>query len=354
MTTLTLGTTLGPNLRLDRFLGEGAMGVVYRAHHLALGIDVAVKVLKQDETNRDPRYVQRFQREAKTLARLDHPGIVRILDVGSVDDLYYLVMELVEGMSLDQYLLRRNGPVDEATVLKIIGAVAAALATAHRAGIIHRDLKPGNLLISRRGQLKVADLGMALDSESGVQLTRERTVVGTPAYMAPEALTPGQTSDHRIDLYALGVIGYQLIFARLPYTGTISQVVQGHLAGRARFDLGSQCRPATIAIIRRLMAHEANDRYSDAEAVVAEARHLLHGNKNGKGKGKGKGSKSATASGSSELFGLTRLIEKGLGASTSEKGGERIVHTTSRERILVWLILIGIVALAIIGFSLSS
>lgn len=345
MTAVTLGTTLGPNLRLDRFLGEGAVGVVYRAHHLALGIDVAVKILKQDGTSRDPRYVQRFQREARTLARLDHPGIVRVLDVGSLDDVHYLVMELVEGLSLDQYLQRRKGPVDEATVLKIVGAVAAALATAHRAGIVHRDLKPGNLLISRRGQLKVADLGMARDDQAEAGLTRERTVVGTPAYMAPEALSPGQATDHRLDLYALGVIGYQLVFGRLPYTGTVSQVVQGHLAGRARFDLGTLCRPPVIAIIRRLMAHEVDDRYADAEAVVADARHLLHG---------GRTSKSGTASGSSELYGLKSLIEKGLGASTSEKGGERIVHTTAKERLLVWIILIGVVALAIVGFSVAG
>lgn len=345
MTAVTLGTTLGPNLRLDRFLGEGAVGVVYRAHHLALGIDVAVKILKQDGTSRDPRYVQRFQREARTLAKLDHPGIVRVLDVGSLDDVHYLVMELVEGMSLEQYVQRRKGPVDEATALKIIGAVAAALATAHRAGIVHRDLKPGNLLISRRGQLKVADLGMARDDHAEAGLTHERTVVGTPAYMAPESLSPGQATDHRIDLYALGVIGYQLVFGRLPYTGTVSQVVQGHLAGRARFDLGTLCRPQVIAIIRRLMAHEANDRYADAEAVVADTRHLLHG---------GRTSKGGSASGSSELYGLKSLIEKGLGASTSEKGGERIVHTTAKERLLVWVILVGVVALAIIGFSVAG
>ncbi len=345
MTTLTLGAMLGPNLRLDRFLGEGAVGVVYRAHHLALGIDVAVKVLKQEDTNRDPRFVQRFQREARTLAKLDHPGIVRVLDVGSVDDVHYLVMELVEGMSLDQYLQRRKGPVDEATTLKILGAVAAALGMAHRSGIVHRDLKPGNLLISKRGQLKVADLGLARDDAADPGLTRERTVVGTPAYMAPESLTPGHVIDHRADLYALGVIGYQLVFGRLPYTGTVSQVVQGHLAGRARFDLGTPCRPNVIAIIRRLMAHEVDDRYADAEAVVADVRHLLHG---------GRTTKGGSASGSSELYGLKSLIEKGLGAATSEKDGERIVHTTAKERLLVWIILIGVVALAIAGFSIAG
>jgi serine/threonine protein kinase len=343
MTTLLLGSTLGPNLRLDRILGEGAVGVVYRAHHLALGIDVAVKMLKRDGQDADPRYVQRFQREARTLARLDHPGIVRVLDVGIHEESHFLVMELVEGMSLDQYLKRRQGPVDEPTVLKILGAVAAALATAHRAGIIHRDLKPGNLLINRRGQLKVADLGLARDEHDDNGLTRERTVVGTPGYMAPEALQPGQPCDHRVDLYALGVIGYQLVFGRLPYTGTMSQIVNGHLSGRARFDLNTTCRPQTIAIVRRLMAHQTNDRYPDAELVVNEIRNLLHG---------GRGGRGANASGSSELFGLTKFIEKSLGASTSEKGGEHIVHTTARERLLVWVILAAVIAVAISAFVL--
>lgn len=338
---LTLGSTLGANLRLDGFLGEGASGLVYRAHHLALGIDVAVKVLKVEAGAQDPRYLQRFQREARSLARLDHPGIVRVLDVGSSESTHFLVMELVEGLSLEQYLVRRKDPCDESTVLRIVGAIAAALAAAHRAGIIHRDLKPGNILINRRGQLKVADLGMSRDEQDAAQLTRERSVVGTPAFMAPESLQPGHMCDNRVDIYALGVIAYRLLYGRLPYTGSITQVITGHISGRARFDLHTTCGKRTITIVRKLMATDPDQRYANAELVVAEIRQILFGQRQ-------------APSGSSELFGLGRMIEKGLGASTSEKGGQHIIHTTTRERLLVWLLLFGVIALAVTGLILGT
>lgn len=345
MTLPTVGETFG-NLRLDKLLGEGAMGVVYRAHHLALGIDVAVKMLKDVRGSGDPRFVERFQREAQVLARIDHPGIVRVLDIGERDRTHFLVMELVDGYSLDQYLRKRQTALSDSSVLRIIGAVASALDAAHRAGVIHRDLKPANILISRAGQLKVADLGMA-KAEGSAALTRERTAVGSPAFMAPESLSPGQPIDHRVDLYALGVIGYQLVFGRAPYVGTISQVIHGHLGGRARFDLATTCRASTVAIVRKLMAHDVDDRYAQASMVLQDVRQALRPH--------GPNQSDASAShGSSELVGLVRMLEKGLEGTTSERGGEKIVHTTKRERLLVWLLLAGVVALAIIGYIVAN
>lgn len=346
--TWAIGDTVG-NLRLEGLLGEGAVGVVYRAHHLALGIDVAVKILKREGHRHDPRWVERFRREAQVLARLDHPGVVRVLDVGDRDGEHWLVMELVDGFSLDQWLRRRQEPIDDKTVLRVIAAVASALSAAHDAGIIHRDLKPANLLLSRKGHLKVADLGLARD-DAAAALTREKVAVGSPSYMSPEALTPGTPLDHRSDLYALGVIGYQLVFGRLPYTGTMSQVVHGHLAGRARFDLATTCKASTVALVRKLMAHDPADRPASALAALAEARRLLGGT--GPVRREGQAARTEQQ-GSSELLGLVRVIERGLAANTSERGGERIVHTTARERLLVWLLLGGVLTAAIAGFVMT-
>jgi serine/threonine protein kinase len=212
---ISSGQVLG-NVRLDKFLGEGAMGVVYQGHHLTLGLNVAVKVLKMGGENQVAhRYSERFRREAQMAARLNHPGIVRVLDFGEKDDIPYMVMELVDGYSFDEYLRRRNEPVNEVTVQRVLMAVANALISAHDEGIIHRDLKPANLLLTRKGVLKIADLGLAKE-HGATALTREKVMVGSPAYMSPESLTPGVTPDSRCDLYSLGVIGYQLAFGQLP------------------------------------------------------------------------------------------------------------------------------------------
>ena len=192
-------------------------------------------MLKQDAGVGDQRYRERFLREARLTARLEHPGIVRVIDCGEEHGHLFLVMDFVDGFALGTYLERRQEPLTESTVLKILIAVANALQAAHQASIIHRDLKPANLLLNRKGQLKLADLGLARESGM-IGLTQERVRVGSPAYMSPEALTPGLEVDARSDLYALGVIAYLLVFGQLPYTGTIEQVCQGHLAGNARWD----------------------------------------------------------------------------------------------------------------------
>jgi len=325
-------------------LGEGTVGVVYRARHLALGIDVAVKVLKERPDDSDPRFRERFRREAQILARLDHPGIVRVLDVGEQDGRPYIVMELVDGLSLDSWLKQRREAVPEATVQRIMLAVASALAVAHAQGIVHRDLKPANLLITRKGTIKIADLGLARDP-GGAHLTRERVMPGTPAYMAPECFTPGLEPGPRIDLYALGVIGYQLAFGRLPYDGSISQVVNGHLGGRADWSPPTTCGRDTVAVIRRLMAHAEAERPVDAASATADLRRLLRGDTP---------LRSGAASTSSDASNLSRFLGDHLGQSSSEHAGRTIVHTTRGERLLVWLILFAVVAVAVYGFVTFS
>jgi serine/threonine protein kinase len=346
---ISSGQVLG-NVRLDRFLGEGAMGTVYQGHHLTLGLDVAVKVLKVDHVNGSAhRYSERFRREAQIAARLNHPGIVRVLDFGEKDGVPYMVMELVDGFSFEEYLRRRNEPVTETTVQRVLLAVSNALITAHDEGIIHRDLKPANLLLTRKGVLKIADLGLAKE-DGATALTREKVMVGSPAYMAPESLSPGVTQDYRCDLYALGVIGYQLIFGQLPYAGTMVQVANGHMGGRARFDLPTCCSKATIAIVRKLMQPHREQRYQHAREVVADVRRIVTSQRSG---GKGKGSSTSatgSGSGSSDFKNIVGFLEQSLGGTSSEIDGKTVVHTTTRERLLVWLMLGGMLVVAITGY----
>ena len=346
-----IGSTLG-RVRIEERLGEGAVGVVYRGHHNTLGIDVAVKVLKGDLGRLDSEYRERFRREARLAARLEHPGLVRVIDFGEEDGVLYLVMDLIEGFSLDRYLRKRKDPLGEGTILKLLLATANAIHAAHRAGVVHRDLKPANILISRGGQLRVTDLGLARE-EGKAALTRERVSVGSPAYMAPEALTSGMETDHRIDIYALGVIGYQLAFRQLPYVGNLQQTIQGHLGGSARWDRPTTCSRNTIKVLRRLMAVTPEDRYQDMATVTADLRKLLdHHQRRRKDRGQTKsntGSTGATMSGS-DFSGFAAFLESRMGSYTSEHEGGQVIHTTLRERLMVWLLLAGVTALAITGY----
>jgi serine/threonine-protein kinase len=265
------------NVRLEGILGEGAVGAVYRGHHTTLGIDVAVKILKLERHQvNDTYYYERFRREAQITAKLTHPNLVKVRDFGQHNSLPYIVMEYVDGCAMDEYLRQRKGPLPEATILKVLMSVASALSVAHAAGIIHRDLKPANILISQKGQLKVADLGLARAQDMPA-LTMEQMMVGSPGYMSPERLVAGGDVDHRSDIYALGVIGYQLVFGTMPYNGDIVQVIHGHMSGRASFDLPTHCRPETVQLIKKMMAYDQNHRHQSAEEVVEHVRALIAG-----------------------------------------------------------------------------
>lgn len=338
MSELAPGRIVGPAV-LERFLGEGMVGTVWQARHRSLDIPVAVKVLRDDKLRNDGRYRERFQREARLAATLDHPGIVRVLDFGDEEGSPYIVMEYVDGASLDKHLRRRKEPVVDHTVLRILLSAAQALACAHAQGIIHRDLKPANLLLSSKGVLKIADLGLAR-IEGGASLTQERVAVGSPAYMAPECFEEGNVADATSDLYSLGVVCYYLAFGRLPYDGSLQEVIHGHVAGSADFTLPTRCAPRTIGLIRRLMAVDRRLRPASAAEVAAECRTLLQG-------GDTTRIGRSTGSASSDLANLAKF----LASSSSEVDGRTFIHTTKRERRLVWAILVGIVVLAGAGLS---
>lgn len=276
MSESLVGQMIG-NVRLEGVLGEGAVGSVYRGHHTTLGIDVAVKILKLERHQvNDTYYYERFRREAQITAKLNHPNLVKVRDFGQYNSLPYIIMEYVDGCAMDEYLRQRKGPLPEQTILKVLLSVASALSVAHAAGVIHRDLKPANILISQKGQLKVADLGLAR-SQDMPALTMEQMMVGSPGYMSPERLIAGGQVDQRSDIYALGVIGYQVAFGTMPYNGDIVQVIHGHLSGQASFDLPTHCGPETVKLIKKMMAYDQNDRHQNTDQVVAHIRAILAG-----------------------------------------------------------------------------
>ena len=207
---------LFPEFVIVSLIGRGGMGAVYKAVQLELDRPVAIKLLPP-ETARDPEFIERFRREATTLARLDHPGIVRLHDFGQRDDFAYFVMEFVDGVDLSQRMAA--GPMSPQHAFAVVSQLCDALQHSHERGVVHRDLKPANILIAKDGRVKLADFGLArlVQPEPGdLGLTRTHARLGTPRYMAPEQVSGEKNADHRVDVYALGVVLYEMLTAHLP------------------------------------------------------------------------------------------------------------------------------------------
>jgi serine/threonine protein kinase len=268
--------------RIEKMIGEGGMGKVYRAVQIALEKPVVLKVLRQTLLS-DERTVQRFQREARAASRLNHPNSISVLDFGELEDgALFIAMEFVAGRDLHQ-LLTKEWPLTEARLVRIISQVLSALADAHAAQIVHRDLKPENIMVEQRrgGEadfVKVLDFGIAkiLDStgDEGPALTRAGFVCGTPEYMSPEQARGAQL-DHRSDLYAVGVILYQMVTNLLPFdSDSAVGFATKHLTeipvapSKKRPD--ARISPALEKLILRAMAKDPNERPATAEAFKAE------------------------------------------------------------------------------------
>ena len=200
---------------LDGKLGQGGMASVYRSTHPQLNRPVAIKVLPHEQ-RADDSFAQRFEREAQAMAALNHPTLIRIYDIDQQDNLFYMVMDLVQGGSLDDRL-RSGTPMGLYWACDVVARVAEALDIAHRKGIIHRDIKPSNILLTTEDDPVVADFGIAkMVQQDNADLTSAGTIMGTPLYMAPEQIK-GEHVDGRADLYALGVVLYQLLTGHTPF-----------------------------------------------------------------------------------------------------------------------------------------
>ena len=205
---------LFPQLEILECLGRGGMGAVYKARQPRLDRIVALKILSPEKQG-EPQFAERFEREARALARLHHPNIVTVYDFGEAQGNYYLLMEFVDGLTLRQLLQTRK--LSPAEALGIVPKICEALQYAHEQGIVHRDIKPENILLDKSGCVKIADFGIAkiLGDGGRTNLTAEQ-VVGTPHYMAPEQVEKPQTVDHRADIYSLGVVFYEMLTGELP------------------------------------------------------------------------------------------------------------------------------------------
>ncbi|MEQ8790010.1 MAG: protein kinase [Pirellulaceae bacterium] len=205
-----------PQLELLDLIGHGGMGAVYKARQKGLDRVVALKILPP-EVGRDDRFAERFTREAKALARLNHPHIVTVHDVGKAGDYYFFVMEYVEGLNLREAM--QAGRLTPQEAMAIVPQVCDALQYAHDEGIVHRDIKPENILIDKKGRVKIADFGLAKllgRKVDDLSLTQDRQVMGTPRYMAPEQFLGSADVDHRADIYSLGVVFYEMLTGELP------------------------------------------------------------------------------------------------------------------------------------------
>ena len=207
---------LFPQLEVLEFIGKGGMGAVYKARQLSLDRLVALKILPPAAAS-DPGFAERFNREARALARLNHPNIVAVHDFGKAGTLHYLVMEYVDGGNLRQIECAGRLTPDQA--LAIVPQICEALQFAHNEGIVHRDIKPENILMDKKGRVKITDFGIAKmlgGTTEETRLTGVRDVVGTPHYMAPEQIEKPQSVDHRADIYSLGVVFYEMLTGELP------------------------------------------------------------------------------------------------------------------------------------------
>ena len=205
-----------PQLEILGLIGQGGTGAVYRARQRQLDRLIAMKILPA-EVSQDPAFAERFMREARALARLNHPNIVAVHDFGQADGFYYFLMEFIDGATLRQVLA--EGKLAPREALAIVPQVCEGLQYAHDQGVVHRDIKPENILLDKTGRVKIADFGLArlVGTDPGTRrLTQPREVMGTPHYMAPEQVEKPQFVDHRADIYSLGVVFYEMLTGELP------------------------------------------------------------------------------------------------------------------------------------------
>lgn len=253
-----------PQLEVLDLLGFGGMGVVYKARQKSLDRLVALKILNP-ESSSNPNFAERFEREARALAKLQHQNIVMVYDSGHVDDLYYFIMEYVDGISLRQ--LMHDKEIQSEDVLGIVVEICEALHYAHSEGIVHRDIKPENILLDIKGRVKIADFGLAkllAAKETQYALTLPQQAMGTMHYMAPEQIEHAAAVDHRADIYSLGVVFYELLTGELPI---------------GRFSLPSEIR----AVDRRLdnivlstLEKDPQRRYQQVSDLQMEVETLVH------------------------------------------------------------------------------
>src|SRR2546421_5020644 len=270
-----IDTLFDGRYRIQRKLGAGGMADVYLAEDQELGRRVAIKILNGRHAN-DDQFIERFRREAKNAAALNHPSIVSIYDRGEAEDTYYIAMEFLDGRTLNELIVGRGAaPINVA--IEYGRQILSALRFAHRHGIVHRDIKPHNVLVDREGRVKVTDFGIARAGTS--QMTEAGSIVGTAQYLSPEQAR-GTEVDQRSDLYSLGVVLYELLTGQTPFDGdTPVEIAMKHLSATPRPP--SQIRrdvPRDLdMVVMRALAKDRGARYQSADEMEADLERALRG-----------------------------------------------------------------------------
>jgi len=252
-------------------LGRGGMGVVYKGHETSLNRYVAIKVLA-DALAHDASVKERFLREARSMAALNDPHIIQIYFIGEDEGQTYFVMEFVDGESLGS-VLKREGKLSPENAAKVIYQTAQGLATAHDKGVIHRDIKPGNLMLTSRGMVKIADFGIALSAQDfSKKLTSTGEFVGTPGYLSPE-VCQGKPVDQRSDIFSLGIVLFECLAGRMPFTdesplGLMLEVVKAQIPDVC--SLNKDVDPELSRILSKMVAKDPADRYQSCQELVAD------------------------------------------------------------------------------------
>ncbi len=258
---------------LQEIIGQGAMGTVYRAHDPVLDRVVAIKTIRLDLNRADREdFERRFQREAQSSAKLNHPGIITVFDAGEVSNVAYITMEYLQGRDLRDLIKSKR--LNQKQIANIAAQVADALDYAHQHGVVHRDVKPGNVMILAKGRAKRMDFGIARLQTS--EMTLLGTALGTPKYMSPE-LVSGQDVDGRTDTYSLGIVLYQMLTGVAPFEGeTVSTTMYQIMHDPAPHPstLGIEIGPGFSYILNRALAKRPQDRYEQAKDMANDLRRV--------------------------------------------------------------------------------
>ena len=270
-----IGTIFDGRYRILRRIGSGGMADVYLAEDQELGRNVAIKILN-DRHAGDEQFVERFRREAKNAAGLSHPNIVSIYDRGEAEGTYYIAMEHIDGRSVKELILAR-GPAPIHIAIEYARQILSALRFAHRRGLVHRDIKPHNVLDDGDGRLKVTDFGIARVGAS--QMTEAGSIVGTAQYLSPEQAR-GAPVDARSDLYSLGIVLYELLTGKVPFTGDSPvEIAMKHLNELPKPP--SALRPEVPRdldlVVLRALAKDPDARYASAEEMDADLARIEQG-----------------------------------------------------------------------------
>lgn len=278
-----IGKVLDGKYKIEHLIGKGGMGNVYHAKHLHIGFPVAVKILHPDLTT-DTTAVERFRREARSARAVNHPNAIQIMDFGiTPDNILYIVMELIDGTSL-QKVLENETILNTARVVKLMKQICLAVDAAHKKSIVHRDLKPDNILIIDAGTpsetVKVIDFSIAKIKQTSddPNLTNLNVAVGTPQYLSPEQAQGAKDLDHRADIYSLGVILYQMLTGIVPFKGkTVAMTLMQHIQAKPKAlrDINPTIPEALEQVVLKALAKTPGGRQQSAIALAEELEFAL-------------------------------------------------------------------------------